>query len=240
MAATPFSDDLERTLTEAPDLELIGLMRRASNYTFLARLCDASGTELLCVYKPARGEAPLWDFPEGTLYRREVAAYRLAKVLGWPRIPPTVVRSQGPHGIGALQAFFEPQPGRHFLDGQAATLGDDVWRQTALFDHIANNADRKAGHCLVDLEGAPFFVDHGLTFHTDSKLRTVIWDFAGEPLPEALRADLERAVAGLGPVEDLITRAEARVLRQRLASALESGWRFPAPSSSWSVPWPPV
>src|SRR5439155_15015259 len=119
-------------------------------------------------------------------------------------------------------------------------LGDDVWKQAALFDFIANNADRKAGHCLVDLGGAAFFVDHGLTFHTDVKLRTVIWDFAGEPLPDPMRPDLDRALGGLAPVEELLTRSELRALARRLESALGRDWRFPSPSSSWSVPWPPV
>jgi uncharacterized repeat protein (TIGR03843 family) len=232
--------DLERRLIEAPDLELVGLMRRASNYTFLARLREADGSELLAVYKPARGEAPLWDFPDGTLYRREVAAYRLSRLLGFPHIPPTVVREQGPHGVGALQAFVQPQAGRHFLDGQAGSFPERVWREVALFDHLANNADRKAGHCLVAADGEPFFVDHGLTFHVEDKLRTVIWDFAGEPLPAFAREAVERALAEIASLDELLSRAELARLRRRLDSALEPAWRFPQPTSSWSVPWPPV
>jgi hypothetical protein len=232
--------DLERRLAGAPELELVGLMRRASNYTFLARLCEPDGTELLAIYKPARGEAPLWDFPDGTLYRREVAAYRLARSLGWPNVPATVVREQGPHGVGALQAYVEPEAGRHYLDGRADTIPLRTWQQVALFDHLANNADRKAGHCLVGTDGEAFFVDHGLTFHVDVKLRTVIWDFAGEPLPAWARRDLERALADASSLRELLSRSELDALRRRIEAALDPKWRFPEPSSSWSVPWPPV
>jgi hypothetical protein len=124
------------------------------------------------VYKPARGESPLWDFEAGTLYRREVAAYQLSKVLGWPNIPPTIVRKNAPHGIGALQMFVEAD-GRHFLGQNSAR--EDVWIRVALFDVIANNADRKSGHCLFDARDKVWVIDHGLTFHVDDKLRTVSW-----------------------------------------------------------------
>ena len=198
---------------------------------------------MLAVYKPERGESPLWDFPAGTLYRREVAAYELSKLLGWPRIPPTVVRKSGPHGVGAMQQFVESD-GRHFLSEQAARRDD--WIRIALFDVLTNNADRKSGHCLFDAEDRVWVIDHGLTFHVDHKLRTVIWDFSGEPLPGDLCSDIERALAQLERgrlarrLGELLSPTEMRTLKRRLRHALEPGWRFPTPSSGWSLPWPPV
>src|SRR5438445_301498 len=129
--------------------QMLDVLRGASNYTFLARLRPHEKDGLLAVYKPERGESPLWDFPSGTLFKREVAAYELSKVLGWPRIPPTVVRKTGPHGIGAMQLFVDGDD-RHFLSEQAARRDD--WMRVALFDVLANNADRKSGHCLFDAQ----------------------------------------------------------------------------------------
>ena len=250
MAPDPSSEDVaaaERALLELPELELLGLLHRSSNYTFLARLSGGAGdlpAELLAVYKPADGESPLWDFPAGTLYRREVASYRLARALGWPRIPATVVRERAPHGVGALQLFVEADQKRHYLSSGGKP--EREWLQVAVFDAITNNADRKSGHCLFDAEGRIWVIDHGLTFHTDVKLRTVIWDFAGRELPAALRADLRRAAAGLeagdlrAELEELLSRAELEMLRRRLRAAAGAGWRLPEPRSAWSVPWPPV
>lgn len=224
-------------------MELIGILRGASNYTFLARLEPHPPAGLNAVYKPARGESPLWDFPPGTLYRREVAAYELSKALGWPSIPPTVVRADGPHGVGAVQLFIEADR-RHFLGEQTARR--DTWVRVALFDIIANNADRKSGHCLFDAEDRVWVIDHGLTFHPENKLRTVIWDYAGQPLPRELCDDVERALAQVdkGPLgaalEDLLSPAENRMLKRRLRAVLTPAWRFPDPTSAWSVPWPPV
>ena len=237
---------VEAALRGLPVIELKGLFRRSSNYTFLVELCDEGDATppLLAVYKPAQGESPLWDFPAGTLYRREVAAYVLAKHLGWPRIPPTVVREEAPHGIGALQMYVEPQPNRHYLvsDGRPA----DRWIEVALFDVLANNADRKSGHCLTDSQGLIWMIDHGLTFHVEPKLRTVIWDFAGRHVPPSLRPDLEQTAVGLstgdlgGCLGELLSRRELATLRRRLRAMLQPGWELPHPTSAWSVPWPPV
>jgi hypothetical protein len=224
-------------------MELIGLLRGASNYTFLAELGPHQPAGLKVVYKPARGESPLWDFPAGTLYRREVAAYQLSKVLGWPLVPPTVLREQGPHGVGALQLFVEAD-GRHFLSEQATR--QDTWRRVSLFDVITNNADRKSGHCLFDAADRVWVIEHGLTFHTDPKLRTVIWDFSGEPMPGELCGDVEGALSSLergvlsDALEQLLSPAEVRLLKRRLRAVLDPRWRFPEPTSAWSVPWPPV
>ena len=196
------------------------------------------------MYKPARGESPLWDFPSGSLYKREVAAYRLARFLGWPLIPPTVVRRQGPMGAGSLQLFIPSDSGRVFFDVREQRPADLL--PVALFDVVANNADRKAGHHLVDAGQRLWVIDHGLTFHTDPKLRTILWDFAGEPLPKAFRADLERALSALAggrlasDLAGLVSGPETQLLQRRLRGVLAKDWRFPSPTSAWSVPWPPV
>ena len=239
----PDRERAERLLADLPDMDLEGLLRGSSNYTFLARLKPYEPDGLLAIYKPARGESPLWDFAAGTLYQREVAAYELSKVLGWPRVPPTVVRKRGPHGPGALQLFIQSD-GRHFLSEQASRT--DVWVRIALFDVIVNNADRKSGHCLFDTADRVWVIDHGLTFHTDQKLRTVIWDFAGSPLPQDLCGDIEGALRAVERgalrviLESLLSAGELKVLRARLRGVLDPTWRFPSPTSAWSVPWPPV
>ena len=243
MARGQFSEAEEQLLRELPDFTLLGVLHGASNYTFLAQLGPHPPSGVRAVYKPARGESPLWDFESGTLYRREVAAYELSKVLGWPNIPPTVVRSKAPHGVGAVQLFIDADS-RHFLGENAAH--EDVWVRVALFDVITNNADRKSGHCLFDADDNVWVVDHGLTFHTDNKLRTVIWDFSGQTLPEDLCGDVERTLIDLERGElaktmrDLINPAEVRVLKRRLRGTLDGAWRFPEPTSAWSIPWPPV
>lgn len=233
----------EQLLATLPDFKILGILHGASNYTFLTRLGPHPPDGLQAVYKPARGESPLWDFEAGSLYRREVAAYELSKVLGWPNVPPTVVREKAPHGVGALQLFIDADR-RHFLGQNAAH--EDVWLRVALFDVIANNADRKSGHCLFDSTDKVWVIDHGLTFHTDDKLRTVIWDFAGKSLPAELCGDVEHGLLELergslgSRLESLITAAELRVLKRRVRAVLDPAWRFPEPSSAWSIPWPPV
>src|SRR5712692_7819486 len=235
----------ERLLSELPDMQLVGLLHGASNYTFLASLNPHPPSGLTVVYKPARGESPLWDFQAGSLYMREVAAYELSQTLGWPRIPPTVVRRQAPPGIGAVQLFIDADR-RHFLSEPTRQTRRDTWLRVALFDGITNNADRKSGHCLFDARDRVWVVDHGLTFHTDPKLRTVIWDFSGEPLPQEMCGDVERTLhdtekgALAKTLENLLDPGEIRGLKRRLRGVLDPRWRFPEPTSAWSVPWPPV
>src|SRR5438309_4604529 len=222
MVPGPSSEETEQLLRDLPDFKILGLLHGASNYTFLAQLGPHRPSRLRVVYKPAKGESPLWDFDAGTLYQREVAAYELSKVLGWPRIPPTVARRKAPHGVGAVQLFIEAD-GRHFLGANLAPM--ETWMQVALFDVIINNADRKSGHCLFDKDDNVWVIDHGLTFHVDQKLRTVIWDFAGQPLPTEICDDIDRALpevqrAALGDTRTgLLSPPEVRMLKRRLRAA---------------------
>lgn len=193
-----------------------------SNYTFALALTDGE-YEGLAIYKPQRGEVPLWDFPDGTLYRREYAAFLLSRLLGWDFIPLTVVRD-GPHGIGTVQRYIEPAIGYRYLGPED---DDALWR-IALFDLAANNADRKAAHCFKGTDGRVWGIDHGLTFHTVPKLRTVLWAFCRRPIPPALLEDLAALVARadevratLGPwldadeVEACLRRVERLLAQQR-------------------------
>jgi hypothetical protein len=227
-------------LLEGGDLELVGRITWASNATFLGRV-RAEGRELAVVYKPRAGERPLWDFPAGTLCLREVAAYRVSESLGWQIVPPTTFR-EGPLGEGMVQRFVDHDPGRHYL--VLRDLYPGRFRQFAAFDAVVNNADRKAGHCLEDPEGHVWGVDHGVTFHADPKLRTVIWDFAGRPLEGELEADLARLGAdlehGLGSrLAGLLSGRELEALRSRV-EALRLTGVLPAPGDRYPYPWPLV
>jgi hypothetical protein len=203
-----------------------------SNYTFLVALSRTDEPEGLGIYKPKRGEAPLWDFPDGTLYKRERAAYLACKALGWEFIPLTVIRD-GPHGIGSVQLFVETEGPPHrppLTDAHRPELA-----RIALFDLIANNADRKAGHCLVGADGQVWGIDHGLTFHTDPKLRTVLWEFYQGEIADELLADLRgllessaRRGALSSELEELLTRAEVKGFFSRAERVTEAGGRYPS------------
>jgi hypothetical protein len=245
------ADGIEERLRTLPEVELLGLLRHSSNYTFLARLCeegDGPQDGMLAVYKPARGERPLWDFPGGSLYAREVASYLVAKALGWPHVPPTVVRERAPHGVGALQWFVAARSELHYLVAERTSVPEGRWMEIAAFDVLVNNADRKSGHCLIDEHADVWVIDHGLTFHVEDKLRTVIWDFAGRRLPEPMREDVARVAAQLDVADGalavalagLVDEDELAMFRRRLRVMADRRWRFPGPTSSWAVPWPPV
>lgn len=220
-----------------------GVMRWSSNYTFLLSVSHEDVTTM-AVYKPQRGERPLWDFPDGTLCYREVAAFLTSHLLQWDLVPPTVLRD-GPHGIGSVQFFIEHDPNVNYF-GFDESLHPQLQR-LALFDYIVNNADRKGGHCLLDASGHVWAIDHGITFNVDHKLRTVIWDFAGEPVADDLLADLNRLCASVEDVEsayfqrlsDLISMAEISAFKRRIQRILGQK-RFPQPGPGPNYPWPPV
>ncbi len=231
------------SLLENGEVELQGMIPWSSNYTYLARV-QAGNREMLAIYKPSCGERPLWDFETGTLCNREVAAFLVSEELGWPNIPPTVLRA-GPMGMGALQQFIEFKRRENFF-----TIRDrcrDEMRQIAVFDALVNNTDRKGGHVLEDTGGVVWCIDHGVTFHEEPKLRTVIWDFVGEAIPERLIRDLERLRPKLRgteslrrSLETLISRNEMRSLEARLAVLLRERV-YPPPPEDWPhIPWPPV
>ena len=238
-------NDAENRLARG-EMEILGLMPNASNYTFLVEISSADANvgegRTLAVYKPEAGETPLWDFPEGTLGLREVAAYEIARALGRPDVPPTVLRD-GPHGKGSVQLFIDFDPEQHFFTLRGTRLAD--FRSIALFDTIINNADRKAGHCLVDLDSRIWLIDHGVCFHAEPKLRTVIWDFAGDALNDddlAALADLGGSLSSgeLGErLEGLLAPMELDALAGRI-EALRADGTFPVPSSDRHFPWPPV
>ena len=195
------------------------------------------------IYKPAKGERPLWDFPGG-LYRREAAAYELAEWLGWHLIPRTIVR-EGPLGLGSFQTYVDADYEEHYftlLEQRPQT--HDRLREFAAFDVLSNNADRKGGHVLLGDDGELWGIDNGLCFHEEMKLRTVIWDFADEKVPRALIPSLERLTEVTGPGDlgllgDLLTADECAALLKR-ARKLARRPVFPRPHSDHAYPWPMV
>lgn len=224
------------------ELEVLGRMAWSSNATFLAT-ATLDDLELPVVYKPERGERPLWDFPHGSLARREVAAYELSAGLGWDLVPETVLRD-GPLGEGMVQRFIDHDPDDHYFTLLESHLDD--FRRFAAFDVLANNADRKGGHCLqARRDGHIWGIDHGLTFHVADKLRTVIWDFAGEPIPDEIVATLRCALDVLhGPLgqrlSELLAPDEVEAVEQRTLGLVRAGV-FPSPDDGYhTVPWPLV
>jgi hypothetical protein len=211
-----------------------------SNYTYAVAI-QTDDQQVLGIYKPRRGEVPLWDFPDGTLYRRERAAYLFSRHLGWEFIPPTVIRD-GPYGIGSVQLYVEPRPVVSLAELHERHANEI--QTIAVFDCLANNADRKAGHFLQDQAGRLWGIDHGLTFNVAPKLRTVVWEYSGKPIPEALLSDvaeLWRDAARLRALCDdltpLLHADEIEALNRRLDRLLATR-RFPPPETRRSVPWP--
>jgi uncharacterized repeat protein (TIGR03843 family) len=226
------------------DLEVQGMLPWSSNYTLLTSVRN-NGTQGLAVYKPRRGERPLWDFPRGTLCQREVAAYLLSEALGWLLVPPTVLRD-GPHGIGSVQLFIDADHEAHLFTMQQEGGYEAAIERVAVFDVISNNADRKSGHCLKGHDGRLWAIDHGICFHVEPKLRTVLWDFAGQPIQADILADLralrDRIKAGdklIEVIDSLIAPDEAQALRRRLDRLIARG-KHPEPGRGYNVPWPPV
>ncbi|HXF71777.1 MAG TPA: SCO1664 family protein [Actinomycetota bacterium] len=239
MSQAPSAEDADLELLAAGRLDVLGRLPRASNATLLARV-ERGGREALAVYKPRAGERPLWDFPDGTLCVREVAAYLVARTLGWPSVPPTVLRD-GPLGVGSVQRFVEHDPAEHALS--LVERFPEEFRRIAAFDVVVNNADRKAGHCLLGTDGRVHVVDHGVCFAEPPKLRTVLWDFVGEPLPPAIVPDLERLAEEVRGGElgsrlaSLLSPEEAAAVGRR-AERLARAATFPGPGAERPYPWP--
>ncbi len=217
----------------------------SSNYVYLSQMCGPGGEQFAAIYKPLKGENLLWDFPDGCLYKREAAAYELAKLLGWNFVPPTVVRD-GPHGIGSLQLFIKHDPESHFFVQREVPEFVSQLQRMAVFDLIVNNADRKGGHCLLDENGRVWGIDHGLCFHYQYKLRSVIWDWAGEAVPqgwldETLAAGkaIDAGNATAQPFLYLVGDAEVAALLGRIEK-LQQDRCFPTPGPNRHYPWPLV
>jgi uncharacterized repeat protein (TIGR03843 family) len=210
----------------------------SSNATFLAELA-LDGATALAIYKPERGERPLWDFPSG-LFKREIAAYLLSEALGWGLVPLTIARD-GPYGEGSFQLFVDADFEQHYFTLVEHETHHERLKRICVLDLLANNADRKSGHCLLGTDGVVYAIDHGLTFHVDPKLRTVIWNFGGEPIPEALLEDVRRVFeTGLPtPLAALLTGGERKVLAARARAILGAGC-FPRDDHGHRYPWPVV
>lgn len=234
--------EIERRLTDWP-ITGIGLHPGGSNYVFVVRLADEDD-EIYAIYKPAAGERPLRDFPYGTLHNREWSAYLLADALGWPAVPPTVVR-EGPHGIGSVQLFIDADFKKHYFNLRDDRLDD--YTPIAMFDVLINNADRKGGACLLDADGQLWAVDHGLTFNPLARRRTVMFEFNGEPYPEDLLLALQKLITALqDETHDLRNKLDTALDDQEFESLIRrakdmiSAGTFPHLDPDWNVPWPMI
>lgn len=224
------------------EIELLGLLPYSSNYAFLVEVTRGD-EKVKAVYKPVRGERPLWDFPHGTLAGREVAAALVSDAGGFGLVPPTVLRDDAPHGPGSLQLFIDHDPNRHYfvlIHEREQDMAD-----FAAFDIVINNADRKGGHVIEDLDGKLWGLDHGLSFHLEPKLRTVVWAFAGQPLPKNVVSKLSLLLDAFerGPLpeelEGLLTKEEIAETQARIEVLTHSGV-FPEPQGPFHMPWPLV
>ena len=223
---------------EHGDITIIGRMPHSSNATFLVSV-QCGETSFQAIYKPLRGERPLWDFEPG-LHRREIAAYLLSQAMGISMVPPTVLR-EGPLGEGSLQYFIDADVEQHYFTifEQREDLHDQL-RAMCVFDIVANNTDRKAGHCLLGLDDKVWGIDHGVCFAADFKLRTVIWEFGGEPLPDHLRAAIEPLIETVPlNIATLLSSDEVSALQERVQWLCEGG-AFPIDRSGSRYPWPLV
>jgi uncharacterized repeat protein (TIGR03843 family) len=226
-------------LLERGEMEVLGLMPWSSNGTYLVQLRRGE-QHAPAIYKPGRGERPLWDFPEA-LWKREVATYELSEQLGFGLVPTTVARHAAPMGPGSVQAFVPAQFSEHYFTLRERDELAAVLRRLCAFDLVANSADRKGGHCLIDLAGRIWAIDNGLTFHEEFKVRTVLWDFAGEPVPaEVAEAVGQLLDAGPSPaLTALLSELELDAMMDR-ARALLAGGHFPHDPSGRRYPWPLV
>jgi hypothetical protein len=229
--------DLQTALQQGK-FELKGQFMLGSNYTFLVHVNHA-GEQYSAVYKPSKGEQPLWDFPESTLAKREVAAYVMSEALGFCFVPFTVLRDDGPFGPGSLQQYVEYNPEYHYFNFTKEDKA--LLRPVVLFDLLINNADRKGSHVIFE-DGTHklWLIDHGLCFHEEEKLRTVLWDFAGGPIPDDLLSPLSSTESWRGVLEPYLSPREITAVIAR-AEALLASRVFPrAPESRRAFPYPPI
>lgn len=223
------------------EFELQGQFMLGSNYTFLVKI-HHEGREYQAVYKPSQGEQPLWDFPDQTLARREVAAYLVSQALGWCFVPFTVLREDGPYGPGSLQRFIAYDPNYHYFN--FTDEDKERLRPVMLFDLLCNNADRKGSHVIIEKKtNKLWLIDHGLCFHEQEKLRTVIWDFSGQPIPD----ELLKALALLSSSSDFLTELQLYLSPREIsalvarADALVASGLFPLPPEDRrAFPYPPI
>jgi len=226
------------------DFSLEGEFIHGHNYTFLTQVKHQEIT-FRAVYKPQQGEQPLWDFPDDTLAHRETAAFLVSEALGWQLVPPTVFRDDGPHGPGSLQFFIAHNPGYHYFN-----LSDEDFQRlppVVLFDLLINNADRKGSHLIFGPEEQLWLIDHGLCFNAEEKLRTVIWDFAGQPIPENLQVDLGKFKDALDSPSELAAALGEQLAPEEItaliarANALLEIETFPfPPQDRRAYPFPPL
>ncbi len=226
------------TVFQHGDLEIKGQFTLGSNYTFLVEVTHENQT-IAAVYKPTQGEQPLWDFEESTLALREVAAYLVSEALGFHLVPFTTLRQEGPFGPGSLQQFIAHDPNYHYF---TFTPADKLLlKPVALFDLLVNNADRKGGHVFFSAEGHQLYaIDHGICFHEEDKLRTVIWDFGGQAIPEDLLARLSLPPSLLAALEAYLSPREIEALCARAESIRRRGIFPRQPRDRRAVPWPPL
>lgn len=227
-------------ILQSGEITLQGLFQVGSNYAFLVEV-NAQGEYCEAVYKPTQGEQPLWDFPSGTLANREVAAFLISEVLGWRLVPSTVLRN-GPYGLGSVQLFVDFAPDGHYFN--FTEIEKEICRSVAAFDYVINNADRKGGHIVRSNDGNIWLIDHGVCFHCEEKLRTVLWDFAGERLTNHMLSDIaDLATAINSPsklaneLRKLLSMSEIEALLGRAANLVASGC-LPEPGLHYNYPWP--
>ncbi len=250
------TDDLI-DLFQTGEMEIEGRMPYSSNATLLVTVFDeqadgsypdgdgaeatgAAGRSHKAIYKPGRGERPLWDFPPD-LYKREAAMYRLAEALGWAVVPPTSI-AEGPHGEGSVQAFVDADFEQHYFTLHENGIGRPDLERLCALDLIGNNTDRKSGHCLLARDGHIYGIDHGLSFHAQYKLRTVMWDYVDEPIPQAMLTDIERFITQGPPpgLTCLLDSFEIDAVMARAQALLDAGVYPDDETGGHRWPWPLV
>jgi len=227
-----------QSILQHGDLTLKGQFMLGSNYTFLVDV-HYQGTTVQAVYKPSKGEQPLWDFPESTLALREVAAYLVSESLGFHFVPFTTLRDDGPYGAGSLQQLIEYDPEYHYFN--FSDEDKQLLKPVVLFDLLVNNADRKGGHVFFEDNTRKLFaIDHGICFHEHDKLRTVLWDFSGQRIPDDLLSRLSLSPSLLADLEPYLSSGEISALCARAESIRKKGTFPRQPRDRRAMPWPPL